>query len=113
MKIVLPKTIAEPLTISWEMIFPHEGMMSVLIQQSLSDHMRYRRKISYIFSDNRIVGYGGILECLRVIVRRGGGRFPVATHERTGTDDLFTVNYQINRKCYKYSVLLSPKRVLT
>lgn len=111
MKILLPKTLLEPVGISWERIFPHEGAKSVYIQQALSDHMQWRRRNNHILTNNGTFDHEVVLKCLRIIVRRNGGRYPLATHEATGSGNghLYTVNYQINRKCYRYSILLPAK----
>jgi hypothetical protein len=111
MKILLPKTLLEPVGILWWDIFSYEDRKSAPIQQALSEHMKWRMRNSHILSDDGTLNIESTLECLRIIVKRGGGRFPLATHEVTGNGNgnLYMVHYQIKRKCYRYSILLPAK----
>jgi len=109
MNIVLPKSLAEPLCIPWWDITPYGDKKAIDIHSALSAHMKWRRRNNHILSDDGF-NQESIIECLREIVQRGGGRWPIANYRKSETGYFYTISYQVNQKFYRYSVLLCDKK---
>ena len=106
MKIAIAKSLMEPVGIPWWDIVPYENKTVVAIVSALAEHIRYRKQFNYIPYTNPTVSPKSIEESLRSVAQRAGGRFPVTMYIAGREKCLYTVHYQIKRKCYKYSIIL-------
>lgn len=98
MKILLPKTIAEPLTIPWEKMFQdtEENAIVQRIKAMLREYMRYLREHDWTPEanpGNPRFSQGSMLQCFRAIARRHGGLDVYSEYHKLHTRDNEFVGY--------------------
>jgi hypothetical protein len=99
MKILLPKTLAEPLTIPWERIYQNENAMVRGIKAKLREYMHYLIDHDWTPAENPgnpRFSHESMLRHFRAIVRRMGG-LDIYTeyHKINGSNDFIGTAYWI------------------
>ena len=108
MKIILPKTLAEPLTIPWITVFPDETEMVKIISKAMREQFRYLRNQDLLPKDNedKILRFSNdmVLRNLVTIAQRKGAINIESGKIRTNNGYMYWVDFGIpHRMGNKYS----------
>jgi hypothetical protein len=120
MKVKIPRTLAEPLTIPWMLLEVDDGKLIITIREKLQQYMDYlkRRDWHSSFSDGSEAPFGRawnsisedtLLRSLRILARNAGG-IDVETTSSSLNQDTHWVYFKVREDGPRYTEIIIPKR---